>query len=165
MLQNITHSLRLGRILYNDPNNWKWTSYLENGMCWVSIGQDHYRQLQDNYNSILHTGGSTIQATKSRSMWWVGHMVHTEGNSNIYRVLVRKPNRNNLEDIDRERSIMSKWIFKETGWQSVQWIHLTQARDKLINCQYTQKLVPHSSGNPSMHRSVHKITTFKMIPM
>jgi hypothetical protein len=94
------------------------------------------------------------------------------GNSNIYKVLVRKPNRNNLEDLGIEASIISKCIFKETGWQSVQLIHLTLARDKwqafmnkLINCQYTQKIVPHSSSNPNMHRSVYKITTCKMILM
>lgn len=167
------HSLGLWQILYNEPNNWKWTSYLENGMCGVSIGQGHYRQLQDNYNSTkLHLVGSTIQATKSRSTWWVQHVVHMGGNSNIYKVLVRKPDRNNLKDLGKERSNIPKWTFKETGWQSVRWIHLTQARDmwqaimnKLINRQYTQKLVPCSSGNPSMHTSVYKITTCKMMLM
>jgi hypothetical protein len=105
-------------------------------------------------------------------MWWVRHVVHMWGNSNTYKVLVREPDRNNLEDLGVEGSKTSKWIFKETGWHSVQWIHLTQASDKwqafmtkLINSQYTQKLVPHSSGNSSMHRSVHKITTCKMILM
>ena len=36
------------------------------------------------------------------------HMVHMKGNRNIYKVLVRKPDRNHLEDLGIEGSIISK---------------------------------------------------------
>jgi hypothetical protein len=51
-------------------------------------------------------------------------------NGNTCEILVRKPDRNCLKDLGIEGCIISKRIFRETGWKGADWIHLPQARNR-----------------------------------
>jgi len=72
-----------------------------------------------------------IRVMKSRRMRWTGHVVRMEGMGNVNKISVAKPEGKTplgrpwrwWEDDIRE-------AFWEIGWESVDWMHLTQDRNQ-----------------------------------
>jgi hypothetical protein len=82
------------------------------------------------------TGGwrklhSIIRIIKSRRMRWVEHIARMGEKRNVYRLLVGKPE--GKRPLGRQRC---RWVdnikmdLLEIGWGGVDWIGLTQDRDK-----------------------------------
>ena len=59
-------------------------------------------------------------------------MAHRKENINAYRVLVRKPEKENrlLGRLIRRLEENIKIELKKRGWEGMEWIHLAQDRDK-----------------------------------
>jgi hypothetical protein len=80
---------------------------------------------------ILYSSPNIIRQIKSRRMRWAGHVARMGEERNVYRVFVRKP-----EGKKPPGRPMRRWDdgirmnLRETGWESVEWIHLAQDRDR-----------------------------------
>jgi hypothetical protein len=67
---------------------------------------------------------------KSRRMRWAGHVARMGEGSNVYRVLVGKPEgKRILERPKRRWKDGIKMDLREIGWGCVEWSHLAQGRD------------------------------------
>jgi hypothetical protein len=72
-----------------------------------------------------------IRVIKSRRMEWAEHVAWMEEMRNAYKILVEKPE--GKRPLGRSRSRWEDNIrmnVRETGWEGVDWIHLTRDRDK-----------------------------------
>jgi hypothetical protein len=66
---------------------------------------------------------------KSRRLRWAGHEARTGRGAN--RVFVEKPEgRRPLGRLRRNGRIILKLIFREAGWEGIDWIGLAQDRDR-----------------------------------
>jgi hypothetical protein len=79
---------------------------------------------------MLYCSPNIISQIKSRRMRWAGHVARMGEESNVYRVLMRKPE--GKRPFRRSRRRWEDGIrmdLRETGWGSVDWIQLAQDRD------------------------------------
>jgi hypothetical protein len=67
---------------------------------------------------------------KSRMMIWAGHVARMGAKRNAYRILVGKPEGDHWEDQGVGGWTILKWILREIGWDSMDWINLAQDRDQ-----------------------------------
>jgi hypothetical protein len=80
----------------------------------------------------LYTSSNIIRVIKSRRMRWAGHVARAEEKRNEYIILVGKPEGKRLI-----RRLRHRWEdnitmnLREIGWESVDWIHVTQNMDQL----------------------------------
>jgi hypothetical protein len=90
-----------------------------------------WRKLHNEELRDLYSSPSIIRIIKSRRMRWAGHVARIGGKKNAYRLLVgkqegkrplRTPRRRWLDNIEMD--------LLEIGWGGVDWIGLTQDRDK-----------------------------------
>jgi hypothetical protein len=65
---------------------------------------------------------------QSRMMRWVGHVSCMREMRNAYKIFVGKPEE--TTEIRRDGRITSIWIFRDTGWEVVDWIHLAEDREQ-----------------------------------
>jgi hypothetical protein len=93
----------------------------------------HNEELRDLYSST-----SIIRIIKSIRMRWAGHVARMGEKRNAYRLLVGKPGGKRPLGRPRRRWVDNiKMDLLEIGWGGVDWIGLTQDRDKwraLVNC-------------------------------
>jgi hypothetical protein len=76
----------------------------------------------------LYASPNIIRVIKSRRMRWVGHVSCMEMR-NVYKILVRKPDRNRPLRRPKHRwEGIIRMNFKETGWEGEDWMHLPQER-------------------------------------
>jgi hypothetical protein len=66
---------------------------------------------------------------KSRSMMWAGHVARIREKTNVYRLLIGKPERKSPLRRPRRRWIDLRWTFLEIELDVVGWIVVTQDRD------------------------------------
>jgi hypothetical protein len=90
-----------------------------------------WRKLHSEELHILYSSPSIIRQIKSRIMRWAGHVVRKGEERNVYRVLMGKPEGKRLLGRPRRRwKDGFRMDLKVTGWWSVDWIQLTQDRDR-----------------------------------
>jgi hypothetical protein len=78
----------------------------------------------------LYSSPDIIRQIKSRRMRWAGHMAHMGERTNVYRVLVGKPEgKRPLERPRRRWEDGIKMDLREIGLGGVEWTHLAQDRD------------------------------------
>jgi hypothetical protein len=86
----------------------------------------HNEELRD-----LYSLPSIIRVIKSRTMRWAGHVARMGEKRNVYRLLVGKPEGKRPLRRPRHRWVDNiKMDLVEIGWGDVDWIGLTQDRDK-----------------------------------
>jgi hypothetical protein len=72
-----------------------------------------------------------FQLIKSRRMSWAGHLARVGESRGVYRVLVRKLERNRLLGRPRHRWVDNfKMDLQEVGCRGIDWIELAQFRDR-----------------------------------
>jgi hypothetical protein len=72
-----------------------------------------------------------IRTIKSRRMSWAGHVARMGENRNAYRILVGKPEGRRPLGRPKYRWVDNiKKELTEIGWDGVDWINLTQDRDR-----------------------------------
>jgi hypothetical protein len=79
----------------------------------------------------LYSSADIIRQFKSRRMRWAGHVARMGEGRNVYRVLVGKPE--GKRPLERPRRRWEDGIKKTLGrfvGGGVEWIHLTQDRDR-----------------------------------
>jgi hypothetical protein len=87
-----------------------------------------YALAQDMYRSS-YTSPSIIRIIKSRRMRWAGHVARIGKKSNVYRLLVRKPEGKRPLGRPRRRWMDNiKMDLLEIGLNVVDWIGLAQDR-------------------------------------
>jgi hypothetical protein len=90
-----------------------------------------WRKLHNGELHDLYTSPGIIRQIKTRRMRWMGHVVCMGEGRNVYRVLVGKPK--GKRPFERPRCRWEDGIkmdLRETGWGDMEWIHLTQDRDR-----------------------------------
>jgi hypothetical protein len=78
----------------------------------------------------VYSSPDIIRQIKSRRMRWAGHVARMGEGTNVYRVLVGKPE--GKRPLERPRCRWEDGIkmdIEEIGWGGVEWIHLAQDRD------------------------------------
>jgi hypothetical protein len=86
-----------------------------------------WRKLHNEELHNLYISPDIIRQIKSKRMRWAGHVARMGEGRNVYRVLVGKPEgKIHLE----EQGVDGRMDLRETGWWGVEWIHLTQDRDR-----------------------------------
>ena len=71
-----------------------------------------WRTLHNEELSDLYASSNIVQGIKSRRMKWAGHVGRMGERRGVYRVLVGKPGeKNHLEDLDVDGTIILRWIF------------------------------------------------------
>jgi hypothetical protein len=79
----------------------------------------------------LYSPPDIIRQIISRRMRWAQHVAHMEEGRNEYRVLVGKPKgKRPLGRLRHRWEDQIKMDLREIGWEGVEWIHLTQDRDR-----------------------------------
>jgi hypothetical protein len=89
-----------------------------------------WRKLHNEELHILYSP-NIIRQIKSRRMRWAGHVARMGGEIKVYKVLVGKPE--GKRPLGRPRRRWEDGIrmsLTEIGWGSVDWIQLTQNRDR-----------------------------------
>jgi hypothetical protein len=77
------------------------------------------------------SSSSIIRRIKSRRMRWAGHVARMGEKRNPYRILMGKPKgRRPLGRPSRRWVDNIKMDLREIGWDGMDWIDLTQARDQ-----------------------------------
>jgi transcription termination factor 2 len=106
-------------------------------VLWRIFGQKRdevtgdWRQLHNEELSNLYSLPSIIRILKSRRMRWAGHVARMREKRNAYMLLVGKPE--GKRPLGRQRH---RWVdnirmdLGEVGWDDVDWIHLTQVRNR-----------------------------------
>jgi hypothetical protein len=90
-----------------------------------------WRKLHNEELHILYSSPDIIRQIKSRRMRWAGHVTRMGQERNVYRVLMRKPERKRPLGRPRHRWEDGIRIYlRETGWENVQWIQLAQDRGR-----------------------------------
>jgi hypothetical protein len=94
----------------------------------------HSEELRDLYSSP-----SIIRIIKSRRMRWAGHVERMGEKRNAYKLLVGKPEGKRPLGSPRRRWVDNiRMDFGEVGWSDVDWIGLTQDRNRwraLVNSE------------------------------
>jgi hypothetical protein len=89
------------------------------------------RKLHNEELHNLYSSPSIIRMVKSRKITWAGHVARIGAKRNVYRILVGKPKGKNPLGTARHRcEDIIKMDLRETGWASMNWIHLARDRDK-----------------------------------
>jgi hypothetical protein len=94
--------------------------------------------------------------TNSRRMRWEGHVRAWE-QRNAYRVLVGKLERKKPPGHRWENSI--KMDLRQTGWGSMDWIHLAQDRDQWCFCDHSNEL----SGSIKCWKIVEQLSNWWLL--
>jgi PAS domain-containing protein len=90
-----------------------------------------WRKLHNEELHDLYSSPSIIRTIKERRMRWAGHVARVGEKRNVYRFLVRKPEGRRPLGRPRRRWVHnSKMDLVEVGWGGVDWIGLTQDRDR-----------------------------------
>jgi hypothetical protein len=90
-----------------------------------------WRRLHDGEIHNFYSSPDIIRRIKSRRMRWVGHVAHMERGRIVYTVLMGRPEgKRPLERQRRGWEYGIKMDLRDTGWGSVEWIHLAQDRDR-----------------------------------
>jgi len=90
-----------------------------------------WRRLHNEELSDLYSSPNVVRVIKSRRMRWAGHVARMGEERGTYRVLVGKPE--GKRPLGRPRH---RWVdnirtdLQEVGYGSVDWIGLTQDRDR-----------------------------------
>jgi hypothetical protein len=90
-----------------------------------------WRKLHNEELRDLYSSPSIIRIIKSRRMRWAGHVARMGEKRNAYRLLVGKP-----EGKSSLRRPRRRWVdnirmdLGEVGWGDVDWIGLTQDRNR-----------------------------------
>jgi hypothetical protein len=90
---------------------------------WIKLHKEELR--------TLYSSPSIIRQIKSRRIRWAGHMAHMGEEGNVYKVWVGKPE--GKKPLGRPRRRWEDGIRMDVGkldWGSVEWIQLTQDRDR-----------------------------------
>jgi hypothetical protein len=90
-----------------------------------------WRKVHNEELHILYSSQNIIRQIKSRRMRWTGHVASMGEERNVYRVLIGKPA--GKRPLGRPRRRWEDGIrmdLREIGWGSVDWIQLTQDRDR-----------------------------------
>jgi hypothetical protein len=83
----------------------------------------------DLYN--LYSSPDVVRQIKSRRMRWAGHVARMREGRKVYRVLVGRPEgKRPLERPRRRWQHRIRIDLREVGCRGVEWIHLTQDRDR-----------------------------------
>jgi hypothetical protein len=94
-------------------------------------GTGEWRKLHNEELHNLYSSSDIITQVKSRRMRWVGHVAHIGEEKKVYKVLVRKPE--GKTPLGRPRHRWEDGIrmdLRETGLGGMDWIQLTQDRDR-----------------------------------
>jgi hypothetical protein len=90
-----------------------------------------WRKMHNEEPTNLCSSPNIFWVTKSRRMRWVGYVSHMGESKGIYRVLVEKPEGRTPLGRPRCRSEGNiKMYHKEVGSGGMDWIDLTQDRDR-----------------------------------
>jgi len=89
-----------------------------------------------NHSSVLTDTKNASHAaqhiSKGCNIHWMGKACSTYGRQEgLYRVLVRRPEEDHLDNLGRDVTIILKWIFKMVGWIEMDWTDVVQDRDRL----------------------------------
>jgi hypothetical protein len=89
-----------------------------------------WRKLHNEELRDLYSSPSIIRIIKSRRMKWAGHVARME-RRNAYRLLVGKPEGKRPLERPRRRQVDNiRMGLGEVGWGDVDWIGLTQDRNR-----------------------------------
>jgi hypothetical protein len=90
-----------------------------------------WRKLHNEELHELYSSPSIIGIMKSRRMRWAGHVAQMAERRDAYRLLAGKPERRSPLGRPRRRWLDNIRIdLVEVGWGDVDWIGLTQDRDR-----------------------------------
>jgi hypothetical protein len=90
-----------------------------------------WRKLHNEELDDLYSSPSIIRIMKARRMRWAGYVARMGEKSNAYRLLVGKPERRRpLGRPGRSWLDNIRTDLVEVGWSDVDWIGLTQDRDR-----------------------------------
>jgi hypothetical protein len=108
-----------------------------------------WRKMRSGELHNLYSSPDIIRQIKLRRMRWAGRVARMGEGRNVYRVLVGKPEgKRPLERPRRRWEDGIKMDLREFGWGGVEWIHLTQDRDRwraVVNAVMNSLfLAPHS---------------------
>ena len=90
-----------------------------------------WRRLHNEELSDLYSSPNVVRVIKSRRMRWAGHVARMGEERGTYRVLVGKPEGKRPLGRPRHRWVDNiRMDLQEVGYGSVDWIGLTQDRDR-----------------------------------
>jgi hypothetical protein len=90
-----------------------------------------WRRLHNKELYALYSSPDIILVIKSRRPKWAGHVARMGVRRRAYRALVGKPEgRRPLETLRRRWEDNIKMDLREAGWWSIDWIDMTQVRDR-----------------------------------
>jgi len=79
----------------------------------------------------LYVSPNITRLIKLRRIRWVGSVAHMRDEKciqNIGQKILRE--RDHLEKLGVDGRIILDWIFREIGWEGMNWVHLSQDRDQ-----------------------------------
>jgi hypothetical protein len=89
------------------------------------------RSLHNQELNGLHSSPNVIRVIKSRRMRWAGHVTHVGEKREAYRILMGRPEgRIPLGRPSRRWEDNIKMDLQEVGWEGVDWIDMSQDRDR-----------------------------------
>jgi hypothetical protein len=90
-----------------------------------------WRKLHNEELHNMYSPPDIIRQVKSRRMRWAGHVARMGEERKVYKILVGKPEgKRPLERPRRRREDGTRMDLRETGLGGVDWIRLTQDRDR-----------------------------------